>query len=208
MKGIVTYSLVDIHNNTSKSATIMYDNEVDPMVFLLNFQYWSEENDFKYMWFSDLILRFCNLSKVEFYQKLSSGLVLGDGLPIGYDGCTTISLFTNTMIPKARIMVDLTSHDHRPIFGNVVNGIVQFNTSYLTERIEVDGLYEHILSIESGKNRFDVYTEYNEKMKKYYKTISDSEDGIEFTIDDIGFVYTKNVEFTLSQFKEHLGVIL
>ena len=210
--GHVTISMVDVAINASISATINIDKSVDPMIFLTNFQRWTESNDFKYHWFRDYVL-FSGISNhktyKEFYDHFIGNWVM-DNMPIGYDSKQTIIMFNSTMIAKAPLEVTI-DNVYIPVKGHIINGKLHINDSYLTDENDLtdlnSALYLHILDIHPGEDKMDVYIKTKELNKRCTAIIKDAKDGVETYIEEIDFIFTKNIDVDIETLKSMIGVL-
>lgn len=207
----VTISIVNVSNNTSFSATLNVDKSVDPMIFLTNFCRWTETSDFAYHWFSDYV-RHSNIKSCKTYDEFYNhflGNWIVDNMPIGYDSKQVIVMFYSTMIAKAPITVDIST-EYVPLKGHVVNGTLYINSSYLTKN-NADyihsAVYEHILSLYPNEDKMDVYNKTKDLRKSIYKIIADSDDNVEIYIEEIDFIFTKNVDVDFETLKSYYNCI-
>lgn len=203
----VTISKVNVSNNTSFSATLNVDKSVDPMIFLTNFCRWTETSDFAYHWFSDYV-SCCNIQWCktydEFYHHFLGNWIMDD-MPIGYDSKQAIIMFYSTMIAKAPLTVDIST-EYVPVKGHIINGKLYINESYLTENNAdyIHGaVYNHILSLYPDEDRMDVYNKTKDLQKSIYKVIAESADNVEVHIEEIDFIFTKNVDVDLKALKSY-----
>lgn len=126
-----------LKNNTCFSTGIKYDTDVDPLIFLLNFHKFCEDNtDFKYLTFHDLLDELYISDYVEFYEQLENTPDCISS-PLGYDSRATICGFQYS-IGEIDNIVDLTSSEFTPIPSTLLNDQYYLST-YLYEDKGLDG---------------------------------------------------------------------
>ncbi len=208
----VTYAIMNLTDNTCKHVRIKFNKTVEPIIFLINFQKWTEENEFKYHFFSDILACFTRHELVNhdvFYEKLGSGLIVDD-TPLGYDGKSNCAYFINTMIGQSSIKADLTADKIEDLHGFIINGELKIPTSYLSDEDHSSKLNSFVYMKYARKTLkdnpdFDLFSDKSRELSRRIKQfIENAPDTDEQRIEEIGITFIKKVKLTPQDFLSNL----
>lgn len=214
---LVTYALIGLASKEVNSLGFIIDDDIPPIVNLINIYYELKKRNLDYLWFNEFILKFNLDNKDEFIRQIGGGGNNLIDLPLGYDGTSHIAMFVCTMHYPGRMKQDVEVVDLRnkttiePITCYSLDGKIHLS-HYPYDEKENDTMYDFIHQI-TMKKYMHIRDESNfgkdnfipSKMKEFTescriesarikKIIDDSEDGIEIKIDDR--VLIKNISIS------------
>lgn len=218
---ITTIVLSSLRNRTCQVAEVKFNENIHPMVFLMNLHVELKKADMSALWFGELVDSLYTPDATEFYSNIRRGGKNLFDMPLGYDGLSHTMMFVNTMIGiKDAIKIDLTNCVMPEIKCITVDGAPRIDY----DRGGVDGDYSelyytpvshyHIHLLRKYKPERDSAVEAEDKVA--YKKVSDEikhaktivsemveskPDGVEFDVN--GVKYVKGVPVTLEMMIEH-----
>lgn len=210
----ITYALIGLASKEVNLLGFIINDDLPPIVNLINIYYEIKKRDLHYLWFNEFILKFNLDNKDEFIQQIGGGGTNLVELPLGYDGTSHIAMFVFTMHYPGRMKQDVEVVDLRnkttiePITCYSLDGKIHL-PYYPYDEKENNSMYNFIHQITMNKYKY-IQDESNfgkdnfipSKMREFTescrienarltKLIDDSEDGIEINVE--GRILIKNI---------------
>lgn len=204
---LITYALIGLASKEVNNLGFIINDDIPPIVNLINIYYELKKRNLDYLWFNEFILKFDLDNKDEFIHQIGGGGKNLIDLPLGYDGTSHIAMFVCTMHYPGKMKQDVEVVDLRnkntiePITCYSLDGQMYLPYYPYGEK-ENDDMYHFIHQITMKKynhikdeSNFGKDNFIPSKMREFTescrienacikKIIDESEDGVEIKIDD------------------------
>lgn len=110
---LITYALIGLASKEVNSLGFIINDDIPPIVNLINIYYELKKRNLDYLWFNEFILKFNLDNKDEFIHQIGGGGKNLIHLPLGYDSTSHIAMFVCTMHYPGRMKQDVEVVDLR-----------------------------------------------------------------------------------------------